>query len=1523
MLFRDLQDELREAGRQSAVRERAETTAAQFQPSMFANLVQNYEANPNLPPDAQIAVALEPGAGQGLFANLSRAHAEMRAEPAIGEVVRPSVQRAGMPVRRGGMVSKDQEKALGAALQIQQQSAADRVDSGSSSLFGRIADSAYEGVKGVVRNTMPVLDVGQQLVQASGRQAVSGGQELLRGNFANADALFRASTTLDLQDVRQTDAFQLGAERLRAAGQFVTGQEVTAGQDLGNGFFLNQESAVVQRRMAAEREMGVLPNGQTITIGRGAATFAGLDPEGAAYNVLSGLVDATVALSAPGPEGALANQLYRVRAPAARFFGAVSESEYMSTVGAFRGVRTHVDLDRAREFLFSDRATGLVDNIVGETSWARLDALTNGELKPETVTALVEASDPDAVRQLLVQAVEFGERPTMPSAFGQVAQRVNSSLRTGGWSGYVHRLTGDVPDQVIDLRDGRSAVNTIRDYATNVNMSGEVADRWVEMMGRASNHVERRDAYAQVLAETAEKLAGVSDESYEAMRVAARGAAPNSREVRAFEAATQARERARELTRYTRTELDTTRATLDDMLEVDATDFARGLIETQYGPRLPGVTLLSEMAEQLPLPDVRELRRATGVFRPLWEAGQGPDAAFLERALGESWRTVALRIPSGFNRVFKDTRLLRLGYPLRVIPEERLRMIVRGVSSGMSHPFGPIGAVLDRRVGDPVEAVASWRRLFEDVDEIPAPLADDLVSLDGPSPSGIRGLAGDELTDDDYYAAALADTRLGGLRENGVQAGRPGKLDTFAMRDAGGEFRDDALQVWRDQLTTMAADPIVSRLSRKGVDETLQELAGGSAPGVRLREKLIGYDERMADDAFLREYLEMVSRRVEGLTGGSDDLMAMLRTGRKPSVAELRTLGEFAPETVVGRGYVLDPKMENAYNRMTNAMFEVLATKPTNRLSRSPAFLEFYEQKIVELAPLAANRAEFLAAARKANVRQSTMEILEQVTTGGGKLPVTTIDELARVKSLDEVQDLLYDVGRNSQFFDQLRVVFPFGEAWKEVITTWAGLASRDPFTIIRRGGQAVEAAQSNDFAQVYFDATGLEQQAQTGFFYENQYGDQVFYLPWSADLSETFTGMPWRMEATARSLNIAGELMPGLGPLAAVPAHHLLPKGSEYNSLRERIFPFGPPRDLRDISGWVMPNWLDTMINKSSGFTQEQERLYGNTQWQVARYLYSKDPERYAGPNGAQLLDEESRPITRNLFLTRAMLQATSPAAPLISSNIVGENGELVDQAVVADAYLRFLEEDYETALLRTLELYGSGSVLVSQGNTASTVYGGTPLEGAGYDWVKDNPGVAREHPQLYGFFAPLGDGSDFSREAYHNTLDTGERVQLTLDQKFRLAQHRHASAIYRTYRDQIEGSPNATQRAQLAAIRQELREQLPGYDNVGDIVGNRADVVRVIQGGDVDRALEDPLLRETEAGQALAAYWDFRAGVLEQAAAAGFDMNSDGGWRTSNEGAPYRDALRSAGEEVVQQVPEFARMWDLFLSREFEDEQ
>ena len=290
----------------------------------------------------------------------------------------------------------------------------------------------------------------------------------------------------------------------------------------------------MNRRRAAERVPGVLDDGQTITAGRWLAESARFDPESPPYNVLSGTVDAGVALFTPSTDNFADPAIARGGREVVSLLGGSSTGDFLRTVGGYRGAFRQVDVQRATDFINGEAGSRIVDWLANEDSWEAIFRRSKGQYEPNLVSRLADASDPDEVREILrFGLVNDRSLPAFSSRPGALVGR-----RTAGW-----RFAGSMPDRVIDFTDPSQAVNAIDDFAGNVNAPREMRGQWLEAMGRADTESGRRAAYHQVLGDTAEML----------MRPIKEGGYQLTPE------------RAQDLTRYIADELDSGRVALDEL----------------------------------------------------------------------------------------------------------------------------------------------------------------------------------------------------------------------------------------------------------------------------------------------------------------------------------------------------------------------------------------------------------------------------------------------------------------------------------------------------------------------------------------------------------------------------------------------------------------------------------------------------------------------------------------------------------------------------------------------------------------------------------------------------------------------------------------------------------------------------------------------------------------------------------------------------------------------------------------------
>jgi hypothetical protein len=833
--------------------------------------------------------------------------------------------------------------------------------------------------------------------------------------------------------------------------------------------------------------------------------------------------------------------------------------------------------------------------------------------------------------------------------------------------------------------------------------------------------------------------------------------------------------------------------------------------------------------------------------------------------------------------------LLRPAYVLRVGGEEQLRMAVAGRNSMFNHPWRYISDMSGR--------------------------------------ADFRNLGGTHLTNDEVFRTVSAGGSANGMRD--VDAWSRGVMHQTRLQK-GVDDTDEYMAAWLDELETIRVDEVFSRhLRSETVDETVDWLLDPNGGG-RLRGQLEEMHSRTFDEAYTRQYVESMTRRVRDATGGNDQILNYLRgEADAPDWASL--VDEFAPQVAfgnsisgVGPARGAAARMGEKYDQKVERWFELLAGAPTDRLARHPTFVQFYRDSMIQLAPLAENpnvvRAMQQTGLFKGRWGKNMLADLEGVV-GQGTLSISQLDHLAKTKALAATRELLYDVSRRSQFFDTYRLLFPFGEAFKEQVTTWGRLFAETPGKVSRQAGGAVQAGRdaivSDDLAH------------DPGMFYVNGNGEMVFTYPGTGTLTRFLTGIEMPMTGRVAGLNMMGETLPGVGPVVQYPASFFLPPNPDNTWIRDVIMPFGDPGNPRDILANFAPAFVRTLVMSDGGMTPDEQRRYGNTLYSALTYLESTGRYDTTNPAGIQEMKDDAQSGATFLYWVRGAIQAFGPTSPRPEPGFVGENGELVLLAVAKDRYQVLLEEDPENAVTRWMNEFGPGGFLAMQGNTVATVAGGVPLQGeAALNWVRDNPELRGAHPDVYGFFAPQ-DGSDkFNYDAYLEAIETGELEVLTVDEKYDRAQHRVASSIYNQYRraaiEAVQASGRMTPTREQSVMLQELRRRLgqdwDGYRQEG--YGVSESVTSLIDKQVIEEALANPVLAETETGQALAEYWIAHNTAMEASRIQEINDDPYGyGWRDTNEGVAIRQYLRVTGERLSTEYPEFRRMWEDFLIYEFRD--
>lgn len=656
-----------------------------------------------------------------------------------------------------------------------------------------------------------------------------------------------------------------------------------------------------------------------------------------------------------------------------------------------------------------------------------------------------------------------------------------------------------------------------------------------------------------------------------------------------------------------------------------------------------------------------------------------------------------------------------------------------------------------------------------------------------------------------------------------------------------------------------------------------------------------------------------------------------------------------------------DVNLGTQWDKAVSTMFQWLMSKPTNYLSRSPAFRQFYWRKIGELLPLATaeDQATMLMRAKEAGIGRDSLRawikrivrgdedvadedvvrglerllseghtlegnILATGAAAGGDIEdIQHLDEIAKAAALEQTRRLLYDLSKRSNFFDMTRLIFPFGEAWFEIISTWGRLVKENP-NVLRRLQQGIEGAR------------------ESGVVYEDpNTGEEVFNYP-GAGLLASWMFDPIDREAEAAGeevgpgrgtvagpqmtgrvlgLNLMlGSWLPGMGPVVQIPASQLeFLKDPDWKFVRELVLPFGAT-DIESPGGLVdtqLPAWFRKALAALGKPTGDDERLFANTVIDVYRTLLLNGGDDSTPEAHAAMLEEAKR-LARGIYRIRAISQFAGPTGAQVRWDARDREGRTWALQALATEYRVILDKhdyDQNAAFREFTEVFGLDPSGLYTAKTRSVRR--RSVTEAGYEWEWDHPELFEEFPLTAYYARPDDPDEEFDYPAYLKQLKDKNRVALTPEQWVRERNDFLGRLAYEKARRIAGIAPGAATDAWLRNIRYQLMNRYPGFNE--DLVGGvqQASRDQVIRELETWRTNDD--LTATETGQGLAIYMDARQMAMVQSESMGL---SPLGFRSAARTRVLRDWLRTIAQDAIRQYPDFGVLWDQVLSSELDDE-
>lgn len=1319
--------------------------------------------------------------------------------------------------------------------------------------IGKALGMQAKPAKAAVRGATAASLVGQEATAATARQAVKYNAQLTRDTQGFIPSALdtidfdvesvsqrRESATALLDEYGEADASKLLSTTTLGviADKFSQGKPI----DLGTGWLPGGEVAEEQRRRA-RADLSIGDTGSAATIGRLIA-YEYTEPGTTAYNLMSGFIDGVAAIKLD-PVAAGLGEL-----------GALRQARRLidpSAAGMLQGLRRGVVSEFAEKYIASPDGRKLLAKLADEPSAAKVFKLFGGKISAEEAADIARLNTPAHIADYLAPKLGTSIREKPFFAANPVSRVVKP---VDGFSAYVPeaikkridgvRLFHTMPGHHVDPNDPTDVAVNLQRFAHNAKLGPEFADELFNRAATARGPIAQFNVVAGAMSDAA-KTMGVDNAA------------------------------ANKLTRmWQNASADITKYFTNDVGENVP---VLGAVVNGVDSALPTPHLFLEYINRaIPLPDARAIRRATSRY--------GRVLNHMGGANGRTPVPVAM-LDFVFQDVWKPMQLLRGAWTVRVVGEEQIRMGAHGKTSLFNHPIQHIAWAVGRKGGN--DAIGNEWDALDDLSEFARAQSfrggewRDRVRRVGRT-NVYRGMPtyvpswADELAL--LHADPIAARVAGGLRDgDSMTAARTGD----AIEDVKNWFWGGAGQKFRKDIAE--ANGRQDLLTNRGVADDLID-----SYWRRIQIKTAGNVELVeAIGAGAYSSVPMFTRTARGYTATealSERLAGLAAEGRSPTTV----VSEITRR--IREGSTADMRIEPA----VDAMFNALMSRPTNFLSRSPAFREYYWQRLEELMPSLdpAAQANVLATAREANLGKAALKRMEKRAGGaGGDLTLEDADVIAKAYGLDSTKKLLYDMSEKSQFFDITRHIFPFGEAWKEVLGVWAKTVATRP-QVARR-------------AQV-----GIQGALGAGFFHPNEDGELMFSYPGTGWIQRQATGLPMGdFEGRVASLNLMGDnpLVPGFGPAIQILAGPLLQNKPGVEWLRKMVLPYGDAELDNGLIESFFPPWVQK-LRQTGWFPggRDDDRLWANTVMEVAMVLNN---ER-GGFDTWQDAESAAQPVAARLYFLRGIAQFAAPSAPSPQFQTHDADGRLLLTDLLAKEWRKLADEDRknntDTAVSTFLAIYGKDALLFMQPKSQGS--SDVPLSPEGAEWARRNAKFARKYPDTYALFAPKSEDGMLDYEAYTKAIKDGTIEPLTFREWFELGQHRVASMIYRNYTKQIGDKPTDEQQAWLRDLKDKLVEKYPGYNPDSRAAGKTQPRIRELRS-----AIKDAPIKGTPVAEGIRKYLAARDQAEAEAKNRG--LAGFGGAKSARD---LRDWLRNGASVLSRKYKGFDEVYSRVFEREFE---
>jgi len=715
------------------------------------------------------------------------------------------------------------------------------------------------------------------------------------------------------------------------------------------------------------------------------------------------------------------------------------------------------------------------------------------------------------------------------------------------------------------------------------------------------------------------------------------------------------------------------------------------------------------------------------------------------------------------------------------------------------------------------------------------------------------------------------------------------KVFTKQIDDLIPKFPNEDLKAGSLIKNTDGTEGVITRLADNGEATVVPVLAGSASKGFA--------GHKMAQ-RFVRN--SPVTSGVAGDVGLPQRVsMEIVNVGRK--------------DKDVWLGDIQD-KMDSLTDKLFNELYGQKWVKTTER---SPVFRKFYYETVLEqVGRLSKEEAEGLITKLKANAKKAgfgddigkyigNSEAAERLmkVKGTGNVTAAQLDDYARVAAIEKTKGLLYDASEKNNLEDILRIVTPFVSAWREVLGTYIGLMIEDPTVATRFGRFAGQLMNSDP------DKDGR------GFWYRDPQTDQMYFkfpaipgMPsWVLD---KITGGSAFFEAPVSQLSQGLSWVPGLGPIAQIPASFLLRNKPDTSKIVQVLMPYGKVSKSETLTSLNPAPPVATKLYGvlTSYFTNSEDQMnttVAGAYIEVLRAKYSTGEYDINTEEGLRKLKSDTKRDAQNITILRAAQQFLGPTSPQVGMKVKAQGIDIyVDE--MTKVFQKMQEENYDTAVQRFLSVFGNEMALYVGSKTQSQIPGLEASREFG-EWEFENKDLlSGNYKDVAAYFAPAG--SELNFDVFNRQVQEGKRVKLTDDELIESAQNRIGSSKYRAARKMFGPFPNDAQRARLDTYRAALNQEYPGFPRFAQFeVGQFPNQIKKLTDLVEDSRVQDnpltPLLRDDVSTREI---------YLAQAGGKSFE---------SKRATPSRMYMYNYGNKLAQENPQFDRIWQRLLIQEVED--